>query len=155
MQIKEISGDLMAQKLRFGLVVSRFNDMFSGQLLRGALDCLKRHGAPENAVTVARVPGAFEIPLVAQRLAAGGKCDAVIALGVVIQGATPHAGLIAGQVTRALMQIAMQTNVPVIDGVVVADNLEQAIERSGSKAGNRGWHAAQSAVEMATLCRQL
>ncbi|MFN2351407.1 MAG: 6,7-dimethyl-8-ribityllumazine synthase [Kiritimatiellia bacterium] len=155
MKIREIGGELMAQKLRFGLVISRFNDMFTTQLLRGALDCLQRHGADEDAVTVVWVPGACEIPLIAQKLAVSGKFDAVIALGMVIQGATPHAGLISGQVARALTQIAMKADVPVIDGVVVADNLDQAIERAGSKAGNRGWNAALTAVEMAGLCKKI
>ena len=155
MKIKEISAELTARQLRFGIVISRFNDMFTSQLLRGALDCLKRHGAADNSVTVVWVPGAFEIPLAAQKLAGSGQCDALIALGAVIQGATPHAGLIGGQVTRALVQISLKENIPVIDGIVVADNLEQAIERSGTKAGNRGWSAAQTAIEMAALCRQL
>ena len=155
MQIKEISAELTARQLRFGIVISRFNDMFTNQLLRGAVDCLQRHGAADDAITVVWVPGAFEIPLIAQKLAQSGKHDAIIAVGAVIQGATPHAGLIGSQVTRALAQIALKENIPVIDGVVVADNLEQAIERSGTKAGNRGWNAAMSAIEMAGLCKKL
>ncbi len=155
MQIKEISAELTARQLRFGIVISRFNDMFTNQLLRGAVDCLQRHGAADDAITVVWVPGAFEIPLIAQKLAQSGKLDAIIAVGAVIQGATPHAGLIGSQVTRALAQIALKENIPVIDGVVVADNLEQAIERSGTKAGNRGWNAAMSAIEMAGLCKKL
>ncbi len=152
MKIKEIGAELSASQLCFGMVISRFNDMFTTQLLRGALDCLRRHGANEDAATVAWVPGAFEIPLIAKKMARSGKYNAVIALGTVIQGATPHAGLIGSQVTRALMQISLEEGVPVIDGVVVADNLEQAIERAGSKAGNRGWQAAMTAIEMAQLC---
>lgn len=155
MQIKEISAELTGRQLRFGIVISRFNDMFTNQLLRGAVDCLQRHGAADDAITVVWVPGAFEIPLIAQKLAQSGKLDAIIAVGAVIQGATPHAGLIGSQVTRALAQIALKENIPVIDGVVVADNLEQAIERSGTKAGNRGWNAAMSAIEMAGLCKKL
>ncbi len=155
MQIKEISAELTARQLRFGIVISRFNDMFTTQLLRGALDCLQRHGADNDAITVVWVPGAFEIPLPLQKLAASGKYDALIAMGMVIQGATPHAGLIGSQVTRALTQIALKENIPVVDGIVVADTLDQAIERSGSKAGNRGWNAALSAIEMAGLCRRL
>ena len=155
MQIKEISAELTARQLRFGIVISRFNDMFTNQLLRGAVDCLQRHGAADDAITVVWVPGAFEIPLAIQQLARGGKYDALVAIGAVIQGATPHAGLIGSQVTRALTQIALKENIPVADGVVVADNLEQAIERSGTKAGNRGWNAALTAIEMAALCRQL
>ncbi len=155
MKIKEISGALLAQDLRFGIVISRFNDLFTQQLLRGALDCFQRHGVRDNAVTVAWVPGSFEIPVAVQNLAQSGAFDALLALGVVIQGATPHAGLINGQVARALGQIALQTQLPVIDGVVAADSLEQAIERAGSKAGNRGWSAALSAIEMASLLKQL
>ncbi|MBI2440509.1 MAG: 6,7-dimethyl-8-ribityllumazine synthase [Lentisphaerae bacterium] len=155
MKTKEIAGSLLAQDLTFGLVVSRYNDLFTQQLLRGALDCFQRHGAKDEAVTVVWVPGAFEIPLAAQKLAATGKFSALVALGVVIQGATPHAGLINSQVARALSQIALATNIPIIDGVVAADSLEQAIERSGSKAGNRGWHAALSAIEMASLLKKL
>ncbi len=157
MNIKEISGNLLAKDLRFGIVISRFNDLFTQQLLRGALDCLQRHGAGEDAVTVVWVPGAFEIPLAIQQLAQAKtkKCDALLALGMVIQGATPHAGLINGQVARSLTQISLKENVPVIDGVVAADNLEQAMERAGTKAGNRGWSAALSAIEMASLIKKI
>lgn len=155
MKIKEFSGMLQAGGLKFGIAVSRFNDIFTQQLLRGAVDCFKRHGAGENSVTVAWVPGSFEIPAAIQRLARIGKFDALLALGVVIQGATPHAGLIGSQTARALSQIGLNENIPVIDGIVSADSLEQAIERSGSKAGNRGWNAAMSAIEMASLFKQL
>ncbi|MDD5484154.1 MAG: 6,7-dimethyl-8-ribityllumazine synthase [Kiritimatiellae bacterium] len=155
MNAKEISGMLNAQGLKFGIVVSRFNDLFTGQLLRGALDCLQRHGAREDSVTVVWTPGAFEIPLAVQQLALAGKHDALIALGVVVQGATPHAGLINSQTARALSQISLKENIPVIDGIVAADNLEQAIERAGSKAGNRGWSAALAAIEMAALLKSM
>ena len=155
MKTKEIAGNLMAQDLKFGIVISRFNDLFTQQLLRGALDCFQRHGTMDDAVTVVWVPGAFEIPLAVQKLAQTKKFHALVAMGVVIQGATSHAGLINSQVARALTQIALQANVPVIDGVVTAENLEQAIERSGSKAGNRGWTAALSAIEMASLLKQI
>ena len=157
MNIKEISGNLLAQDLRFGIVISRFNDLFTQQLLRGALDCFQRHGAGDNALTVVWVPGAFEIPLAIQKLARAKtkKYDALVALGMVIQGATPHAGLINGQVARSLTQIGLQENIPVIDGVVAADNLEQAMERAGTKAGNRGWSAALSAIEMASLLKKI
>lgn len=155
MNTKEIAGNLMAQDFKFGIVVSRFNDLFTQQLLRGALDCFQRHGAKDDAVTVVWVPGSFEISLAIQKLAQSGKFNALVALGVVIQGATPHAGLINSQVARALTQIALQGNIPVIDGVVATDNLEQAIERSGSKAGNRGWSAALSAIEMASLLKKI
>lgn len=155
MNVKQIAGQLNAQGLRFGIVISRFNDFFSNQLLRGALDCLERHGAREDALSVAWVPGAYEIPLAIQQLAAAKKYDALIALGVVIQGATPHAGLINSQVARALTQIALKENIPVIDGVLAAENIEQAIERAGTKAGNRGWNAALSAIEMASLLKNM
>ena len=155
MSYKEIGGTLEAKGLKFGIVVARYNDFLTRQLLAGALDCFKRHGAKEDDVTVVWVPGSYEIPLAVQQLARGGKVNAVVALGAVIQGATPHAGLINAQVARALGGIALQTGVPVIDGVVAAENLEQAIERSGTKAGNRGWGAAQSAIEMANLAKVL
>ena len=155
MKVKEISGMLKADGLKFGIVISRFNDLFTGQLLRGALDCLERHGARDEAVTVAWVPGSFEIPLAVQQMAAAKKFDAIVALGVVIQGATPHAGLINSQTARALSQISIKENIPVIDGIVAAENLEQAIERAGTKAGNRGWSAALSAIEMASLLKSM
>lgn len=155
MKVKEISGMLKADGLKFGIVISRFNDLFTGQLLRGALDCLERHGARDEAVTVAWVPGSFEIPLAVQQMAAAKKFDAIVALGVVIQGATPHAGLINSQTARALSQISIKENIPVIDGIVAAENLEQAIERAGTKAGNRGWNAALSAIEMASLLKSM
>ena len=155
MEIREFSGMLQAKGLKFGVVVSRFNDMFTSQLLRGALDCFERHGADEGSIAVVWVPGSFETPAAVQKLAKTGKFDALLALGVVIQGATPHAGLISAQAVRALSQIGLGENIPVIDGIVSADNLDQAIERSGSKAGNRGWNAALSAIEMATLFKTL
>ena len=153
--MKELSANLNASGLRIGIVVSRFNDFLTKQLLSGALDCVIRHGGVEGNVTVAWVPGANELPQAVQRMAESGKFDALVALGAVVQGATPHAGLINSQVARALTQIALQTNVPIIDGVVAADSLEQAIERSGSKSGNRGWTAALSAIEMASLLKKL
>ena len=155
MSYKEIGGTLEAKGLKFGIVVARFNDFLTRQLLAGALDCFKRHGAKEEDITVVWVPGSYEIPLAVQQLARGGKVNAIVALGAVIQGATPHAGLINAQVARALGGIALQTGMPVIDGVVATENLEQAIERSGTKAGNRGWSAAQSAIEMANLAKVL
>ena len=155
MNIKEISGMLLAEDMVFGVVVSRFNSLFTQQLLSGALDCFKRHSAGDESVTVVWVPGAYEIPSAIQNLAQTGKFNALLALGVVIQGATPHAGLISGQVARSLAHISLKENVPVIDGIVTADNLEQAIERSGTKAGNRGWNAALSAIEMASLFKKL
>lgn len=155
MKIKEVSGNLIAKGFKFGVVVSRFNDFFTNQLLKGAVDCLERHGADEDSITVVRVPGAFESPFAAKMLAESGKVHAVIVLGCVIQGATSHAGLIGSQVSKSLAQISLGSAVPVVDGVITADNLEQAIERSGTKAGNRGWNAAQSAIEMADLAGKL
>ena len=155
MNCKETSGQLDAKGLKFGLVVSRFNDLFTGQLLKGALDCLVRHGADEADLEVVWVPGAYEQPLALKKLAQAGRFHALRALGAVIQGATPHAGLINAQVARALTQISLDSGIPVIDGIVAAENIDQAIERCGSKAGNRGWNAAQTAIEMASLLRQL
>ena len=152
---REINAPIDASGLRFGIVLSRFNDLFGNQLLGGALDCLQRHGASPADITIVRVPGAYEQPLVLQQLAASGKFDALLALGAVIQGATAHAGLINAQVTRALTQISLQFSIPVIDGIVAAENLDQAIERCGSKAGNRGWSSAQTAIEMARLAKLL
>lgn len=151
MTIKEISGNLLAKGLKVGVVVSRFNDFLTKQLLSGAIDCLVRHGAAENDITVAWVPGANETPMAIQKMAQSEKFDAVIALGAVIQGATPHADLINAQVSRSLASLSLAHNIPVINGVISAGNLEQAIERSGTKAGNKGWHAALSAIEMANL----
>ena len=155
MSWKEYAGNLDAKGLKVGIVISRYNDFLTKQLLQGAIDCLVRHGADEKDISVVWVPGAYEMPVVVKRLAQGGKFSALVALGAVIQGATAHAGLINTQLTRALTQISLEFDVPVIDGVVAADNLEQAIERSGTKSGNRGWTAAQSAIEMANLIRNL
>ena len=155
MNCKETSGQLNAKGLKFGIVVSRFNDLFTGQLLKGALDCLARPGADEKTVEIVWVPGAYEQPNALQKLAAAKRHDALIALGAVIQGATSHAGLINAQVARALTQISLATGIPVVDGIVAAENLDQAIERCGSKSGNRGWNAAQTAIEMASLFKQL
>ncbi|HBA85887.1 MAG TPA: 6,7-dimethyl-8-ribityllumazine synthase [Verrucomicrobia bacterium] len=155
MKYKELSGDLTAKGHKFGIVISRFNDFLTKQLLQGAVDCLVRHGADEVDITVAWVPGAYEAPLAVSKMAASKGYSAMVALGAVVQGATPHAGLINSQVARALAQIALETGVPVIDGVVAADNLEQAIERCGTKSGNRGWSAAQAAIEMANLMKQM
>lgn len=155
MSYQELSGHLSAEGARFAIVVSRFNSIFTAQLLKGAVDAIVRHNGDEKNVTVLWVPGANEIPLAAARLAASKKFDAVIALGAVIQGATAHADLINTQVARALAAIGLDHNLPVLNGVVCAENLEQAIERAGSKAGNKGWDAACAAIEMADLLRKL
>jgi 6,7-dimethyl-8-ribityllumazine synthase len=153
--VKELSGSLIGQGLKFGIVVSRFNDLFTKELVGGAIDCFVRHGVNEKDITVAWVPGANELPLVVQQLAGKGGLNAVVALGVVIQGATPHADLINSQVSKALSSIALDKQVPVINSVVCADNLEQAMERCGTKGGNKGWSGALAAIEMANLCKQM
>ena len=155
MSAKEISADLNAAGLKIGIVVSRFNDFLTRQLLSGAQDCFVRHGGAEKDVTVAWAPGANELPLVVQKLAGSGKFHALVALGAVVQGATPHADLINAQVSRSLAKVAMDCGVPVVNGVVCAGNLEQAIERCGTKAGNKGWSAVQAAIEMANLFKAI
>lgn len=148
-------GKMIATGLRFGIVCSRFNEFFTSKLLQGAVDCIVRHGGAAADIETVWVPGSFETPLVAQRLVASGRYDAVIALGVVIQGATAHASYINSQVSRGLAAVAQQYGVPVIYGVVTTETIEQAIERAGTKAGNRGADAAASAIEMANLMRVL
>jgi len=155
MNATEIAGNLSAKGLRLAFVVSRFNTIFTEQLLKGALDAAERHGADPADLVVVRVPGANEIPLAAQRLARSGKADAVVALGAVIDGATDHAMLINTSVARALMQIGMETGVPVLNGIVVAHTLDQAIERAGSKAGNKGFDTTCTAIETVNALRQL
>ncbi|MCJ7440270.1 MAG: 6,7-dimethyl-8-ribityllumazine synthase [Thermoanaerobaculaceae bacterium] len=146
---------LDAKGFRFALVVSRFNELLTGRLLEGALDCLARHGARDEDIMVVKVPGSWELPLVAQRLAVSGKIDAVIGLGVLIRGATPHFDYIASETAKGLAQVALSSGIPVSFGVLTCDSLEQALERSGSKAGNKGWQAAQAAIEMVQLYRRL
>jgi 6,7-dimethyl-8-ribityllumazine synthase len=148
-------GMLDAKGFRFALVVSRFNDMLTSRLMDGALDCLARHGARDEDITVVKVPGSWELPLVAERLAVSGKVDAVISLGVLIRGATPHFDYLAAETAKGLAQVALSSGIPVSFGVLTCDSLEQALERSGSKAGNKGWQAAQAAIEMVQLYRRL
>jgi 6,7-dimethyl-8-ribityllumazine synthase len=148
-------GILDAKGCRFGLVVSRFNELLTGRLVEGALDCLARHGAREDDIVLVRVPGSWEIPLAAQRLAVTGKVDAVIGLGVLIRGATPHFDYIAAETAKGLASVALASGIPVSFGVVTSDTLEQALERAGAKAGNKGWQAAQAAIEMVQLYRRL
>lgn len=155
MTYREINGQLNASDLPVAIIVSRFNSFFTSQLLKGALDCYQRHGGDLGKVTVVWVPGANEFPLVADKLAASGSYRAVVALGTVIRGATTHADLINSQVARALAKSAMDHGCPVINSVVSAENLEQAIERSGTKAGNKGWDGMLAAIEMASVCQQL
>ncbi len=153
--MKEINGELSAKGVRLALVVSRFNSIFTEQLLKGAVDAALRHGATEKDLTVVRVPGANEIPLAVSRLVRGGKADAVVALGAVIDGATDHAMLINTTVARALGQLALESGVPVLNGIVCAHSLDQAVERSGSKAGNKGFSTVCAAIEMVNVLRQI
>jgi 6,7-dimethyl-8-ribityllumazine synthase len=152
---KTFQGRFDARGRRIALVASRFNEFFTRELLAGARDCLDRHGVPEANVDSVWVPGSFELPLVAQRLARGGRYGAVICLGCLVQGDTPHFQLVAAEVTKGIAQIGLETGVPVIFGVVTAETLEQAIERSGTKAGNRGFDAALSALELIDLLAQV
>jgi len=145
---KTLEGKISAEGYRFGLVVSRFNDFISSKLVEGAVDALKRHGATEEQLLLVKVPGAFEIPLAAKKLAQSGKVDAVICLGAVIRGSTPHFEYVAAEVSKGIAVVALDTNVPVAFGVLTTDNLEQAIERAGTKSGNKGWDAAVAAMEM-------
>lgn len=144
---------LDATGLRVGIVVSRFNGFIAERLLEGALDALVRHGAADGDITVVRVPGAFEIPLVTQKLATSGKYDAVICLGAVIRGATPHFDYVASEVSKGVAQVSLKTGVPVAFGVLTTDSIEQAVERAGTKAGNKGFDAAMTAIETANLLK--
>jgi 6,7-dimethyl-8-ribityllumazine synthase len=149
--MKSYEGNLIAQGLKFGIVVSRFNEFISNRLLEGALDALKRHDADMDAVDVAWAPGSFELPMVAQRLARSGQYNAVICLGAVIRGSTPHFDYIAAEVAKGIAKVGLDSGVPVVFGVVTADTLEQAVERAGAKQGNKGWQAALTGIEMANL----
>ena len=146
-----LEGLLQAQGMRFALVVGRFNDFIGGKLVEGALDTLKRHGASDDDIAIAWVPGAFEIPLAARKLAVSGKYDAVITLGAVIRGSTPHFDYVAAEVSKGVAHVGLETGLPVIFGVLTTDTIEQAIERAGTKAGNKGADAALSALEMVNL----
>ncbi len=148
-------GDLIGTGLRVGIVTSRFNELLSTRLLDGAMDALTRHGVEGDAVDVAWVPGGFEIPLAARKLADSGRYDAVIALGVVIRGGTPHFEYVATEVAKGIAAASVAAGVPVIFGVITADTIEQAVERAGTKAGNKGWDAALSAIEMANLMKRM
>lgn len=155
MIMRTYEGKLLAQGLRFGIIVSRFNDFICDRLLGGALDALRRSGADEGAIDIFKVPGAFEIPLLAKKVASTARYDAVICLGAVIRGSTPHFDYVANEVSKGVASVGLDTGIPVTFGVLTTDTLEQAIERAGSKAGNKGWDAAVSAIEMANLIRQL
>jgi len=152
---KVIEGKLDARGLKFGIVVSRFNDFIGERLLNGALDALLRSGADENDIDIVKVPGSFEIPLAAKKLAKSKQYDSIICLGAVVRGATPHFEYISAEVTKGIASISLEYETPVSLGVITTDNLEQAIERAGSKSGNKGWDAAISAIEMANLFKEL
>lgn len=153
--MKIIEGNLTAKNKKFGIVVSRFNELISTQLLSGAQDCLLRHECKNDNITVAWVPGSFEIPLVAKKMAQSSKYDAIICLGAVIRGGTPHFEYIASEVSKGVANVGLETGVPVIFGILTTDTIEQALERAGIKAGNKGWDAALSAIEMVNLLTKL
>ena len=153
--MKEVSGELIAKGMKIALLVSRFNSFLTEQLVKGAVDAFVRHGGDEKNLVLVRVPGAYELPLVAKALASKPGTDAVVALGAVVQGATAHADLINETTARAFSQISVETGVPVLDGVVSAENLEQAVERCGTKQGNKGFGAMQAAIEMVNVMKQL
>ncbi|TVY04524.1 6,7-dimethyl-8-ribityllumazine synthase [Cohnella terricola] len=148
-------GHLISKGLKYGIVVGRFNEFITSKLLGGALDAFKRHGAEDHEVEIAWVPGAFEIPLIAQKMAESGKYDAVVTLGAVIRGSTPHFDYVCNEVAKGVSAISLKTGVPTIFGVLTTDSIEQAVERAGTKAGNKGWEAASTAIEMANLTRAI
>ncbi|HUJ16896.1 MAG TPA: 6,7-dimethyl-8-ribityllumazine synthase [Nitrospirota bacterium] len=152
---KIIQGDLSAKGLKFAIVAARFNDFITSRLLDGALDALQRHGAAEGDIEIVKVPGSYEIPLAAKTLAQSKKYHAVICLGAVIRGATPHFEYVSAEVSKGVAAVSMESGLPVIFGVLTTDTIEQAVERAGTKAGNKGWDAALSAIEMANVMRQL
>jgi len=151
--MKVLEGKLTAEGLKFGIVAARFNEFITNKLLGGAVDALVRHGANEDEITLVWVPGAFEIPLAAQQMAGSREFDAVICLGAVIRGSTPHFDFVAGEVTKGVAQVTLQTGIPTVFGVLTTENIEQAIERAGTKSGNKGFDAAMTAIEMANLLK--
>lgn len=153
--MKVIEGELQAKGLKFGIVVSRFNEFITSKLFEGAIDALLRHGAKEEDIDVVRVPGSFEIPLIAKRLAQKGTYNAIICIGAIIRGSTPHFEYIAAEVSKGIATTSMETGVPIAFGVITSDTIEQAIERAGTKSGNKGWDAALTAIEMAQLLKKL
>jgi 6,7-dimethyl-8-ribityllumazine synthase len=152
---KIIQGDLSGKGLKFGIVAARFNDFITARLLDGAVDALQRHGVAESDIEVVKVPGSYEIPLAARMMAQAGKYNAVICLGAVIRGATPHFEYVSAEVSKGVAAVSMETGLPVIFGVLTTDTIEQAIERAGTKSGNKGWDAALSAIEMANVLKQM
>lgn len=153
--MKVIEGELQAKGLKFGIIVSRFNDFITSKLLDGALDALRRHGADEKDIEVVKVPGSFEIPLIARKLAAKGTYSAVICLGTVIRGATPHFEYVSAEVSKGIASASMETGIPIAFGIITSDTIEQAVERAGTKSGNKGWDAAITAIEMAQVMKKL
>lgn len=153
--MKTLEGQLKADNLKFGIVVGRFNEFISSKLLSGSIDCLARHGADDDNITVAWVPGAFEIPLIAKKMAATGKYDAIICLGAVIRGATPHFDYVCAEVSKGIANVSLQYETPISFGVLTTENIEQAVERAGTKAGNKGVDAAMAAIEMADLLKNI
>ncbi|WP_455384030.1 6,7-dimethyl-8-ribityllumazine synthase [Acidihalobacter prosperus] len=154
-QVKVFEGDFSVGKARFGIALARFNGFVVERLLEGALDALKRHGVAEADIEVVRVPGAFELPLTVQAMAQRERYDAIIALGAVIRGATPHFDYVAGESAKGLSSVSLSSGLPVINGVLTTDTIEQAIERAGTKAGNKGWDAGMTALEMVSLLKRL
>jgi 6,7-dimethyl-8-ribityllumazine synthase len=154
-KMKIYEGKLVSKDKKYGIIVGRFNEFIGGKLLSGAIDGLRRHGAEEDNIEVVWVPGAFEIPLIAKKMAKSGKYDAVICLGAVIRGSTPHFDYVSSEVTKGVAHVTMETEIPVIFGVLTTDSIEQAIERAGTKAGNKGFDAALTAVEMVNLLQEL
>jgi len=152
---RTFEGKISAEGFNFAVIVARFNDFISSKLVEGAMDALKRHGADDDQISLIRVPGAFEIPLAAKRLAENGRYHAVICLGAVIRGATPHFDYVAAEVSKGVAAVALESKIPVTFGVLTTENIEQAIERAGSKSGNKGWDAAMAAMEMANLFKAL
>ncbi|UCD18471.1 MAG: 6,7-dimethyl-8-ribityllumazine synthase [Candidatus Zixiibacteriota bacterium] len=155
MTYKEIAGTLDASGLKFGIVVSRFNELLTSKLLEGAIDCLFRHNAKEEDISICRVPGSFEIPYAASKLVHSKKYDAVLCLGTIIRGDTPHFDYIAAETSKGIARLALESGRPVIYGLITADTLDQAIERAGTKAGNKGWDAALAGIEMINLYREI
>jgi 6,7-dimethyl-8-ribityllumazine synthase len=153
--MKIIEGELQAKGLKFGIVISRFNEFITSKLLDGAKDALVRHGAKEDDIDVAKVPGSFEIPMIAKKMAAKGVYNAIICLGTVIRGATPHFEYISAEVSKGIASASMETGVPIAFGIITCDTIEQAVERAGTKSGNKGWDAAMTAIEMAQLLKKV
>ncbi|WP_297456304.1 6,7-dimethyl-8-ribityllumazine synthase [Persephonella sp.] len=151
--MRNIEGQLSAEGLNFAIVVGRFNNLITEKLLEGAVDCIVRHGGSEDNITVIRVPGSFEIPLIAKKAAKSGKYDAVICLGAVIRGATPHFEYVAAEVTKGIALVSLETEVPVAYGILTTDTIEQAVERAGTKMGNKGFDAALTAIEMVNVIK--